>query len=161
LLEENNHHEHEKHPHTGRGRHLGKWQQHRRGILRTWVFSVLQQEPRNGVEIMSQIEVASPENWRPSPGSIYPLLDQLCKEESISKREDGRYEITEKGKKEFAWPYEMHRRQPRNVEGAVEEMNSYLAYLEDLKRVDSSNITKNIDKLKNVRDRLSNLIDKM
>jgi DNA-binding PadR family transcriptional regulator len=119
---------------------------------------MLRQEPRNGAEIMNQIESASHGHWRPSPGSIYPLLDQLCKEESISKREDGRYEITEKGKKEFKWPYEMYSNQPRSADGAIEELNSYLSYLEDLKRMDPSKINPNIAKLKNVRDRLTTLI---
>ena len=148
-----------EHHHLGRGVHLGWWDHHRRGGLRTLVFSILQQEPRNGAEIMNQIELASHGHWRPSPGSIYPLLDQLCKEENISKREDGRYEITEKGKKEFEWPYEMYSKQPRSAEGAIEELNSYISYLEDLKRMDFSKISPNIDKLKNVRDRLTTLID--
>ena len=147
-----------EHHHLGRGVHLGWWDHHRRGGLRTLVFSILQQEPRNGAEIMNQIELASHGHWRPSPGSIYPLLDQLCKEESISKREDGRYEITEKGKKEFEWPYEMYSKQPRSADGAIEELNSYLSYLEDLKRMDPSKINPNIAKLKNVRDRLTTLI---
>lgn len=108
---------------------------------------------------------------------MYPLLDQLCKEESIRKREDGRYEITEKGKKEFEWPYEMlrdackpclgpqkpfaHSRQPNSAEAAIDKINSYISYLEDLKRIDPSKITENVDGLKNVRDRLTTLIDKM
>jgi DNA-binding PadR family transcriptional regulator len=138
----------------------GRWDHpHRRGNLRTWVFALLQQEPRNGAEIMNQIELISQGNWRPSPGSIYPLLDQLCKEESITKREDGKYEITEKGKKELEWPYRMQTKQPRSADAAIEEMNNYLSYLEDLKRMDPSKITQNIDKLKNIRDRLTNLND--
>ena len=133
----------------------------RRGGLRIWVFSILRQAPKNGAEIMNQIELASQGHWRPSPGSIYPLLEELQRETSISKREDGRYEITEKGKQEFEWPYRMHTKQPRTVEDIVEEMNSYLAYFEDLKRMDPSKITPNIDKLKTVRDRLTNLVDKI
>lgn len=148
-----------EHHHLGREVHLGWWDHHRRGGLRTLVFIMLRQEPRNGAEIMNQIESASHGHWRPSPGSIYPLLDQLCKEESISKREDGRYEITEKGKKEFKWPYEMYSKQPRSADDATEELNSYISYLEDLKRMDPSKINPNIDKLKNVRDRLTTLID--
>jgi DNA-binding PadR family transcriptional regulator len=109
---------------------------------------------------MNQIELASQGRWRPSPGSIYPLLDELQKEANIIKREDGRYEITEKGKQEFEWPYKMHSPQPCTVEYIIEEMNSYLAYLEELKRIDPSKITANIDKLKTVRDRLTALIDK-
>ena len=141
------------------GRHHGYEYDRRRGGLRIWVFSILRQAPKNGYEIMNQIELSSQGHWRPSPGSIYPLLDELQKEASISKRDDGRYEITEKGRKEFEWPYEMHGRQPRTVEGATQEMNSYLAYLEDLKRMDPSKITTNIDKLKNIRERLKALIE--
>jgi DNA-binding PadR family transcriptional regulator len=142
------------------GRHHGYEHHRRRGGLRIWVFSILRQAPKNGAEIMNQIELASQGHWRPSPGSIYPLLDELQGEAKISKREDGRYEITEKGKQEFEWPYKMHSRQPRTVEGTVEEINSYLAYLEDLKRIDPSQITTNIDKLKSVRDRLTILVNK-
>ena len=143
------------------GRHHGYEHHRRRGGLRIWVFSILRQAPKNGAEIMNQIELASQGHWRPSPGSIYPLLDELLSEASIRKREDGRYEITEKGKQEFEWPYRMHTRQPHTVEDAVEEINSYLAYLEDLKRLDPAKITENIDKLKTVRDRLTTLINKI
>ena len=125
MFREDKRHEHFEHHHLGRGLHLDRRDNpHRRGILRTWVFIMLQQEPRNGAEIMNQIELISQGNWRPSPGSIYPLLDQLCKEESISKREDGKYEITEKGKKELEWPHRMLTKQPRSADDAIEEMNS-------------------------------------
>ena len=159
MFGEDKHHEHhEHHHHLKREHHLGWWDYRRRGGLRTWVFSMVLQEPSNGAEIMNQIELASHGHWRPSPGSIYPLLDQLCKEERISKREDGKYEITEKGKKEFEWPYRMHSKQPRSADGAIDEMNSYISYLEDLKRIDPSKIAPSIDKLKNVRDRLTTII---
>ena len=159
MYREDKRQEHFEHHHLGRGLHLGRWDHpHRRGILRTWVFALLQQEPRNGAEIMNQIELISQGNWRPSPGSIYPLLDQLCKEESISKREDGKYEISEKGKKELEWPYRMQTKQPRSADGAIDEMNSYISYLEDLKRMNPSKIAPSIDKLKNTRDRLTTII---
>ncbi len=157
LDKENNHQTNDHHALKPR-RQLGKWQQHRRGILRTWVFSILQQGQKNGYEIIKQIELASPENWRPS-GSIYPLLDELCKEEIIRKREDGRYEITKKGKKEFEWPYEMQSRQPNSPDAAIDKMNSCLSYLEELKKVDPSKITTISDKLKKVRDRLTTILD--
>ena len=158
MFGEDKHHEHHEHHHHLKREHHLEWLHHRRGMLRIWVFSMLQQEPRNGAEIMNQIELNSHGHWRPSPGSIYPLLDQLCTEESISKREDGKYEITEKGKKEFNWPYRMHLKQPRSASDAIEELNSYLSYLEDLKRMDPSKIAPNIDKLKNVRERLTTII---
>jgi len=152
-------HEHYEHNHFGHGHHLGWGSHHRRGGLRIWVLSILQQAPRNGAEIMNQIELASQGKWRPSPGSIYPLLDELSKDASIMKREDGRYEITEKGKHEFEWPWGRLTRQPRSIESTVEEMTNYISYLEDLNRMDPSKIVPNIDKLKNIRDRLTALID--
>jgi DNA-binding PadR family transcriptional regulator len=150
--EHGHHPEHGQHP--GHGHH-----HHTRGRLRTWVLSILQQAPKNGVEIMDQIELASQGDWRPSPGSVYPLLGELYKEESISKREDGRYEITEKGKLEFGWSSGMPTRQPRSTDDMIEEILSYISYLEDVKRMDASKIAHNMDKLKNVRDRLTILVD--
>ncbi len=131
----------------------------RRGGLRRWVLSVIHQAPRKGAEILDQIELASQGWWRPSPGSVYPLLEELNKSGSIHKREDGRYEITEKGKHEFEWPFGMPTRQPRSIEDIIAEINSYIAYLEDVKRTDAPKITPNMDKLKSVRDRLTTLID--
>jgi DNA-binding PadR family transcriptional regulator len=152
-------HEH-GYDHPRHGHHMGYGHHHRRGSLRIWVFSILQQAPKNGAEIINQIEITSQGNWRPSPGSIYPLLDELQKEASINKREDGRYEITEKGKHEFEWPYhQAFTRQPRSVDSVIQEISSYIAYLEDLKRVDSAKIALNLDKLKGVRDQLTRLIE--
>jgi DNA-binding PadR family transcriptional regulator len=149
-------HHHEGFPHRPT---FGFGDSRRRGVLRIWVFTILRQGPKNGADIMNQIELISHGRWRPSPGSIYPLLEQLCKEGSISKLEDGRYELTEKGKQEFEWPYRMQTRQPRTVEGTVEEMTSYLLYLEDLKNMEPTKVAQNIDKIKNIRDRLTALID--
>src|SRR2546428_5135163 len=72
----------------------------RRGWLRPWVISMIARSPKNGAEIIDEIEKMSWGGWRPSPGSIYPLLDQMVQEGAIRKREDGRYELTDKGKDE-------------------------------------------------------------
>ena len=97
--------------------------------------------------------------WRPSPGSVYPLLDALQKDGSIRKREDDRYELTEKGKEEFELPWRMWTKQPRTLEDFIVEMSSYVSYLEDLNRSDRPKIESKIEQLKNIRDRLSALID--
>ncbi|MEM3666854.1 MAG: PadR family transcriptional regulator [Candidatus Bathyarchaeia archaeon] len=170
---ENNHEHSEKgyyrHYRLNHGCHYGHGCEHyekehhrhhrRRGNLRTWVLSILQQAPRNGYEIMNQIEFASQGDWRPSPGSIYPLLAELCREASIRKREDGRYEITEKGKQELEWSCGMPTRQRQSLDDIIAEMSSYLSYLEDLKRVDPSKITSNIEKLRSLKDRLTALVE--
>jgi len=122
-----------------------------------WVLSILQQSPRNGVEIMDQIEIATQGRWRPSPGSVYPLLDELQKEGSIKKLEDGKYEITEIGKQEFEWPWGMQKKQPDTVDEIITAINSYVSYLEDLAKSDSAKIAQYSQKIKDLQERLSKL----
>ncbi|MGD0643538.1 MAG: PadR family transcriptional regulator [Candidatus Bathyarchaeia archaeon] len=47
--------------------HKLKWKFLRKGGPGMWVLSILQQSPRNGAEIMDQVEIASQGLWRPSP----------------------------------------------------------------------------------------------
>jgi DNA-binding PadR family transcriptional regulator len=137
------------------------WKPIRRGSLRMWVLSILQQSPRNGAEIMDQIEIASQGWWRPSPGSVYPLLDELEKEGSIKKRDEGKYELTDKGQKEFEWPWGIPAKQPRTVEEMITEMNGYISYLEDLNRSDKSKIRPLADLLRSLKDRLTTLVESL
>ncbi|HEV3319853.1 MAG TPA: PadR family transcriptional regulator [Solirubrobacteraceae bacterium] len=61
---------------------------------------MLAEEPRNGYQIMQEIEERSDGVWRPSPGSVYPALQQLEDEGLIRAGErDGRkhYELTDAG----------------------------------------------------------------
>jgi len=122
-----------------------------------WVLSILQQSPRNGAEIMDQIETATQGRWRPSPGSVYPLLDELQKDGSIKKLEDGKYEITERGKQEFEWPWGMQKKQPNTMDEVITEINGYISYLEDLAKTDRPKIDQYSQKIKDLRERLSKL----
>ena len=122
-----------------------------------WVLSILQQSPRNGAEITDQIETATQGWWRPSPGSVYPLLDELQKEGSIKKLEDGRYEITERGKQEFEWPWGMQKKQPRTVDEVITEINGYVSYLEDLAKADKTKIAQHSQQIKRLQERLLRL----
>ena len=74
----------------------------RRGDVRTATLLLLAEEPRNGYQIMQEIEDRSDGVWRPSPGSIYPVLQQLEDEGLVRTVEiDGRkhYELTDGGRK--------------------------------------------------------------
>jgi DNA-binding PadR family transcriptional regulator len=52
---------------------------------------LLAEEPRNGYQIMQEVEERSDGVWRPSPGSVYPALQQLEDEGLIRSQEsDGR-----------------------------------------------------------------------
>jgi DNA-binding PadR family transcriptional regulator len=105
---------------------------HGRSGLKGWIIIVLGKGPKNGVEIMDEIETMSFGWWRPSPGSLYPALEAMRKEGTIRKREDGRYELTESGLEEF----NRFRRgrmssAPENVEEMITNMEGYLSYMEE------------------------------
>ena len=56
---------------------LGRRERMKRGDVRAGILSLLSEEPRNGYQIMQELEQRSHGTWRPSPGSIYPALQQL------------------------------------------------------------------------------------
>src|ERR1700704_1250570 len=73
----------------------------RRGDVRAAALLLLAEEPRNGYQIMQEVEERSEGVWRPSPGSVYPALQQLEDEQLIRSEEiDGRklFAITEQGR---------------------------------------------------------------
>jgi DNA-binding PadR family transcriptional regulator len=73
----------------------------RRGDIRTAALLLLAEEPRNGYQIMQEVQERSDDVWRPSPGSVYPALAQLEDEGLIrSVESDGRklFAITDDGR---------------------------------------------------------------
>ncbi len=82
-----------------RGR--GRGRKARRGDIRTAALLLLAEEPRNGYQIMQEVEERSDGVWRPSPGSVYPALAQLEDEGLIrSEESDGRklFALTDDGR---------------------------------------------------------------
>jgi DNA-binding PadR family transcriptional regulator len=53
------------------------------------ILALLQEGPRTGYQIMSEIEERSGGAWRPSPGAVYPALAQLADEGLIVGEESG------------------------------------------------------------------------
>jgi DNA-binding PadR family transcriptional regulator len=82
-------------PPFGRGRRA------RRGDVRAAALVLLDEEPRNGYQLMQEIERRSDGAWRPSPGSVYPAL-QLLEDEGLIRtgESEGRkvYELTDEGR---------------------------------------------------------------
>ena len=62
--------------HGGHGRHGFMGGVGFRG-LRHYVLELLNEKPLKGSEIMSAIAEKTMDRWKPSPGSIYPLLRNL------------------------------------------------------------------------------------
>jgi len=69
-----------------RGRHGGR---RPRGDVRAAILVLLDEESRNGYGIMQEIEERSAGAWRPSPGSVYPVLQQLEDEGLVRADESG------------------------------------------------------------------------
>lgn len=102
--------------HRGRGRHgrgvpgsadfggpfLGPGRRAGRGDIRAAILALLAEEPMHGYQIIQVISERSSGNWRPSPGSVYPTLQQLEDEGLIepAASESGRrvYALTEAGR---------------------------------------------------------------
>ena len=72
----------------------------RRGDVRAGILALLREQPRNGYQIMQELEQRSGGLWRPSPGSVYPAL-QLLEDEGLVRVEEqagGRvFALTAKG----------------------------------------------------------------
>lgn len=66
----------------------------RRGDVRAAILAVLAEQPMNGYQIIQEIAERSGGAWKPSPGSIYPTLQQL-EDEGLVRQE------TEAGKRTF------------------------------------------------------------
>ena len=84
------------------GHRRGGWAgRARRGDVRAVILSILAEGPNTGYGLIKQIEERSEGTWRPSPGSVYPTLQQLVDEGLIvASGGDGRsneYSITEAG----------------------------------------------------------------
>ncbi len=72
-----------------------------RGDVRAAILALLQEGPRNGYQIMAEIEQRSAGAWRPSPGAVYPALAQLADEGLVTdEKSDGRrtYSLTDAGR---------------------------------------------------------------
>ncbi len=116
-----------------------------RGLLRHLSFQFLREGPMSGSEIVDRIEEFT--DWRPSPGSIYPLLAHMQEMEFIRVHENEdptlkRFELTEEGRshvEEFLAHGEHMKSRNRNIRkmywrlhmGMTEELYESLGALLD------------------------------
>ena len=74
-----------------------------KGFLRYKLLNKLNEKPMSGSEIMSELESETNGYWKPSPGSIYPLLAWLQDQRYIKETDETepgirRYALTDQGK---------------------------------------------------------------
>jgi DNA-binding PadR family transcriptional regulator len=74
----------------------------RRGDVRAAAIALLAEQPMNGYQIIQEIGERSGGVWRPSPGSVYPALQQL-EDEGLIRAEAGEggrraYQLTDEGR---------------------------------------------------------------
>jgi DNA-binding PadR family transcriptional regulator len=87
----------------------------RRGDVRLAVLSLLAEQPMHGYQMITELAERSAGAWRPSPGSIYPTLQQLEDEGLVTVTEqDGRrtFALTDAGRQEVQRATSAGRRAP-------------------------------------------------
>ena len=96
--------------------HRHNWLRHNamvpKGFVRYQVLQALNEKPMSGSELMDEIQKHSGGNWKPSPGSIYPmlawLLDNKCIQELPTENGLKRYQLTQSGKDLLEEQTKMH-----------------------------------------------------
>jgi len=87
--------------------HRKHWMRHTamvpKGFIRYQVLESLSKKPMSGSEIINEVETRTNGRWKPSPGSVYPLLSWLQDNGHIRElpsNQNGmkRYELTDSGK---------------------------------------------------------------
>ena len=71
------------------------------GFLKLAILRLVSERPIHGYALIKEIERITSEDWRPSPGSIYPALQSLVKHGLITSTAEGRrriYDITPAGR---------------------------------------------------------------
>ncbi len=86
-------------------------------------------------------------------------MDQMTVEGAVRKRDDGRYELTDKGKDEGSFPFGFpFGQRPTSLDSMVNEMRDYVSYFEDVANSNSSKMDPYRERLKELTDRLSKLL---
>jgi DNA-binding PadR family transcriptional regulator len=80
---------------------FGRGPKARRGDVRAAALALLSEGPRNGYQIIQEVAERSGGMWRPSPGSVYPALQQLQDEGLVRAEGEGRrwtFHLTDEGR---------------------------------------------------------------
>jgi DNA-binding PadR family transcriptional regulator len=123
------------------------------------VMYLLSSSPKNGVELMDGVQSITRGWWRPTPGSIYPLLKEMTDQGIVRKLDDGRYELTSKGKTEAGGYFGPSTGAIQTVGEAVQQLHNTASYIQDLKRSGQASVGEHKDMLREVKKQISDLLD--
>ncbi|MEB3691467.1 MAG: PadR family transcriptional regulator [Caldisphaeraceae archaeon] len=142
----------------GRPNWVGTWKH--RGWLRPIILFLLSKKPLNGVEIMNEVQYMTYGYWRPSPGSLYPILYELVREGLVERRSDNRYVLTEDGKDfiNSAWSPIYTPSDPRD---ALDRINVYLDVIEERLKEGRDDLLLYKKRLSEIRDRIDVILSKL
>jgi len=143
----------------------------KRGDVRTGILALLNEEPRNGYQIIQELGQRSGGAWRPSSGAVYPALQQLedvglfVAEEREGKRT---FALTEAGRLAYLAanpegadaPWEALRggigEEWRTVGGLIQEVA--MAAMQVVRTGNAAQITEAATQLKNTRRALYRIL---
>ena len=93
-----------RHRHYGHGHAFGR--RAGRGDVRVAILALLAEQPMHGYQVIQELTERTGGVWRPSPGSVYPTLQQLEDEDLVRETasESGKrvYELTDTGREQAA-----------------------------------------------------------
>ena len=96
------HHRRRRHRSFGPGYAFGR--RAGRGDIRAAILALLAEQPMHGYQIIQELTERTGGAWRPSPGSVYPTLQQLEDEELVRETasDSGKrvYELTDAGREQ-------------------------------------------------------------
>jgi len=115
-----------------------------RGRLRSIILWLLYQSPKRGIDIIDDVYKMTWGFWKPSPGSVYPLLSKMEEDGVIRKIDGERYTITDKGIKEIEEILPLKHRS--SIDDAVEELEGLSTFFGEVDKTQLSRYKERIEK---------------
>jgi len=115
-----------------------------RGRLRSMILWLLYQSPKRGIDIIDDVYKMTWGFWKPSPGSVYPLLSKMEEDGVIRKIDGERYTITDKGIKEIEEILPLKHRS--SIDDAVEELEGLSTFFGEVDKAQLSRYKERIEK---------------
>ncbi len=143
------------------GRRLTAWPfgfglKQKRG-LKSLVLYALYGSDLNGVELIREVQRLTSGLWRPTAGSMYPLLRGFQEQGIIQWTTDERYKLAAEVRAEFEAAFRLEADVPA-IDFMVTAMQRYASYMEDVKSTGREDLRPHRARLKELADRLRDLV---